>query len=198
VPVVLLVIAPGHEAAGTAHPLMAFGVRTAPLSLPCETRTPNLTHQDAKLMNILKAEVLSWRCSSRGQRKRDPLGRVPVVRFCGAGPRGGCDWPLTHLHAVGAWVQFPPYRNLSHHPGAETSLALVSTRCRMRCSAPIDSRCLLSSSVVCIPRSITLSRMPSAASIAACFSIRPPFSSASKPKGHSTAQPGDRSRAWFR
>jgi hypothetical protein len=20
----------------------------------------------------------------------------------GAGPRGGCDWPLTHLHAVGA------------------------------------------------------------------------------------------------
>jgi hypothetical protein len=42
VPVVLLVIALGYEAAGTAHPRKAFGVRTAASFLASETRTPNL------------------------------------------------------------------------------------------------------------------------------------------------------------
>jgi hypothetical protein len=48
-------------------------------------------------------------------------GRVPVARFCGAGPRGGCVWPLTDLHAVGAWVSIQP-------PGAEPQPEPTSQR----------------------------------------------------------------------
>jgi hypothetical protein len=111
-------------------------------------RTPNLTYPGAKLMSIRCAAVA---CLSRGQRKRDPLGRVPVVRFCGAGPRGGCDWPLTHLHAVGARES----SSFFVKPGRRTS-----NHCGLQCISETQAALWLAKSMFAIHKAWTTRRLP--------------------------------------